>query len=57
MSQTRKRYIGDGVYIEKQNHYYLIYTSDGISKTNTIMLGPEEATALIDFFTSKQSNQ
>lgn len=37
-----KEYLGDGVYVEMQNDYYVVLTTeDGIAVSNTIYLEPE----------------
>lgn len=41
-------YLGDGVYVDDTFGVEL-YTSDGISKTNSIYLEPEVLKALINF--------
>ena len=48
--QRPARYLGDGVYIESWLGDDLkLFTSDGVTETNTIYLEPEVAQSLMDF--------
>ena len=42
-------YLGDGVYIVNDGFHYILYTSNGIERTNTIYLDPQVIHALLAF--------
>ena len=46
-------YLGDGAYVELDSYEpnsVVLYTSNGMSITNTVILGPYEVDALINWF-------
>lgn len=42
----RKRYIGDGVYVDVDGYAVILTTEDGICTTNRIVLEPQVVTSL-----------
>lgn len=44
-----KHYLGEGAYVEFDGYSYVLTTENGISVTNTIVLGPIEYEALVAF--------
>ena len=52
MADTKKRYIGDAVYVELDPCGIVLTTEDGISVTNRIVLEPEVWQALQDWIKS-----
>lgn len=49
----KKRYIGDGVYVEDQGFHIVLTTEDGIKATNTIYLEDVVALGLVRFLREK----
>jgi len=49
MSKLPEVYLGDGAYVEWNGYAFVLYTSDGISRTNEIYLEPNSAHVLIKF--------
>lgn len=49
MSDDKKRYLGDGVYIEDQGYHLVLTTENGIATTNTIFLDSQVVEALIKY--------
>lgn len=49
MSDNKKTYLGDGVYVEADYHGLILTTSDGLCDTNTIVLEAEVYAALVRF--------
>lgn len=49
MPHSKKRYLGDGVYIEIQNGQYVLTTENGLDATNTIYFEPEIMDQLIKY--------
>lgn len=48
MSKTGT-YLGDGAYVEWNGWSYVIYTSNGIERTNEVYLEPQHIRALNEF--------
>lgn len=46
----QKEYLGDGVYADFDGYHVVLYTHNGISRTNTICLEPEVVTKFADYY-------
>jgi len=42
-------YLGDGAYVEWNRYAYVLYTSNGVERTNEIYLEPEHFRNLVKF--------
>lgn len=49
MSETEKAYLGDGAYVSYDGFSLHITAENGISATDTVVLGPQEYAALLRF--------
>ena len=49
----KKRYLGNGVYVEVNEDGFTLTTENGIKVTNTIMLEPAVAEALVFYIEEK----
>lgn len=48
-SPKRPRYLGDGVYVQREHGMILLMTHDGVQATNVVYLEPEVWAALEDW--------
>lgn len=53
MALTDNMYLGDGAYCGKEFGDIVLYTSDGLNRTNTVVLGPAEVKALLVWLESQ----
>lgn len=49
MTENQEAYLGDGAYAEWLGYTFVVYTSNGIERTNEVYLEPEHMEALIAF--------
>jgi hypothetical protein len=52
---SAKRYLGDAVYVERDERGIVLTTEDGIRATNTIVLEPEVIAALEEYLKELRS--
>ncbi len=48
----KSKYLGDGAYVRYENGELEIFTSNGMTKTNSVFLGLYEMSKLTDFISS-----
>lgn len=50
--EMKSKYLGDGAYVRYENGELEIFTSNGMTKTNSVFLGLYEMSKLTDFISS-----
>lgn len=49
MGETKSTYLGDGAYVEWTGYSFVVYTSNGIERTNEVYLEADAIAKLIEF--------